>query len=456
MITYDLDETARMVGGHVEGDGRIAYKGLTIDSRHVSPGCLFIPIIGSSFDGHRFVADALSRGAAASLWQRNEQGRPEHGNFIIVDDCAKALHDLAKGYRHQLHTVFIGVTGSVGKTSTKDLIAGVLATCFKVHKTSGNYNNLLGVPQTIAAVDSDDDYAVCEMGLGQVGDMDQLVDVCDPDVTVITAIAPCHIAFFHDLDGVTAEKSRIVRLQRPGAACYFNHAAHGLNAVLPHINQKIDLIGYGFDADCRVRALESHEEGPDSVFTVNLYPGFTFRLPLLGQHQVCNALAAIGIGHKAGLTAEQIQSGFNGIRLTPHRLQLRRFGQAIVIDDAYNSNPTACAASLRVLAEYNGEGPKIAVLGDMLELGERQSEMHVGLADAFDFSTLDEVLLYGPLMDCLAARLRIDGIACRHFDDLSALRKALEVLCASPAVILVKASNGMKFIDMLSEMEGEI
>ena len=453
MVTYDLKTAAQIMGGTVIGEANCVFSGITIDTRNAVTKTLYVPIIGERLNGHQFVKTALENGAAASLWQIDQPNRPTSGNFILVKDTASALHDLGRFYRRQLKTKIIGITGSVGKTSTKDIVAAVLKTKYKVHKTAGNFNNLLGVPQTILAIDQNDDYAVCELGLQHPNDMASLVDCAKPDMTIITSIAPCHIEYFHSLDGIVAEKSQIISELDEKGICYYNHQAYGLQNTLPKVNSKAQLVSYGLDSTAEIKAENIHYQNGMACFATNIFTDVEFKLPLLGNHQIMNCLPAIAIGKAAGLTAKQIQQGLSSIQLTPHRLQVRQINQAIVIDDAYNSNPLALTASLQVLAEYPSPLPKIAVLGDMLELGEHQDQLHAQMAEQFDFSQLQQVYLYGPLMKNLDRTLQEKGISSRHFDDLSELTAELSSRCRNGCIMLVKASNGMHFIGMIQQLE---
>ena len=453
MISYDLNTTAEIVGGTLKGQGEAVYSGLTIDSRNVGKNVLFVPIIGERLNGHQFVSQALAKGALASLWQQDQPDCPADGNIITVKDTAAALHDMSRYYRAHLQTKIIGITGSIGKTSAKDLIAAVLSSRYQVSKTSGNYNNLLGVPQTLAAIDAKDDFAVCEMGLQHQGDMAQLVDAAMPDIAVITAIAPCHIEYFHDLAGIAAEKGQIISRLAAGQPCYYNHQAYGLKEMLPRINPEAELISYGFDRTSCIWADNISSCSQGQSFTTNLFENYCFVLPLLGRHQILNALPAIAIGKQFNMTASQIQHGFDSIVLTPHRLQVRKAGPGLLIDDAYNSNPEAVIGSLNVLKEYPTDRRRIAVLGDMLELGKRQNAMHAGLADEFDFSCLDGIYLYGPCMKYLADALVSRQISCSYFSDIGQLSAALIKEIDKGSVVLLKASNGMHFIDMITTLE---
>ena len=451
MIRYDLKTVAAITGGTVIGDESKVIEGAAFDSRTVQNGNLFVPIIGTRVNGHDYVAPLYEKGQiAASLWRRDQENRPEGVDLVVVENVEEAFRALAAAYRRTLQTVIIGITGSSGKTSTKDIISSVLAVKYKVHKTFANQNNELGVPLTVCSIDQDDDYAVIEMGISEIGEMDMLADLVRPDLTVITNIAPAHIMNFHDMDTIVKQKCTINKNLTSGR-CYYAVDAYGLDDYIRNYQRDIQRTAYGFGPRATFQVVGFHFE--DFGMSFEMADGTTYRLPVLGRHQITNALSAIAIARDIGMSQSEIQLGLDNVTLTPHRLQIRKIGQATIIDDCYNSNPGSLAASLELLTGYQKEVKKAVVLGDMLELGENERELHANVADSVDFGNFQEIYLYGPLMKSLADRLTEEGIECHHYEDRDALKHDLEHLLDTYCIILFKASNGMKFIDLIRDLE---
>ncbi|MBQ1826626.1 MAG: UDP-N-acetylmuramoyl-tripeptide--D-alanyl-D-alanine ligase [Erysipelotrichaceae bacterium] len=453
MLNYDLKTIAAAVNGVLHGDENTTVEGVQIDSRLCTERELFVPFKGANFDGHDFAAKLYEDGRiAACFWDSREKEIPQGVNVIVVDDCLKALQRLASYYRRHVKTKYVGITGSSGKTSTKDIIAACLSVRYKVHKTFANKNNEIGIPLTILQADDDCDFNVVEMGISDFNEMEPMVDIVLPDMTVVTCIAEAHIMNFHDMDNTSREKSKINCRLGNGQAYYAFNGYH-LKQHLDELNLVNRPVSFGFEDEADVRA-ENYRLGAEgSLFTCNLYPGFEFSLSILGRHQVANSLSAIAICHSLGYSAEDIQKGFDLIELTPHRLQLRSISGAVIIDDTYNANPASMCASLQTAADYDSGYRKIAVLGDMLELGENERELHASIADRIDFRAFDGVYLYGDIMNALAERLQQKGIKCVHCDDFRQLKQALRPELKQGTLMVFKASNGMKFASLIDELE---
>jgi UDP-N-acetylmuramoyl-tripeptide--D-alanyl-D-alanine ligase len=454
MIDLTLKQIAEITNGTLRGDANCRIDGIEIDSRQIRPGMMFAPLAGERVNGHDFVPGLLAQGIPASFWQQDQPGMPEDGNLVIVADVKAALTALAKAWRRMVPARIIGVTGSAGKTSTKDLIAAVLSIRYRVCKTAGNRNNDIGVPRTILSIGRGDDFAVVEMGISDWGEMDQLVDIVDPEVTVITAIAEAHIQNFHTLDNIVAQKCRINQHLGPGQ-CFYNADAYGLTEAIAAQPLARPAIGYGYDhGTLRITGWQALADGMH--FTTTAYDGRMFVLPLLGKHLIANAAAAVAIGQWAGLSGDEVQQGFSGVELTPHRMQPVNVGNTLIIDDTYNSNPASLKAALEFLSSYEGEGEKIAVIGDMLELGEASGQLHAGIARQVDFAAFDRVFLYGENMRRLFDELVKQGRSAEYFTSFDDLKASCRLLAGRRAVVLLKASNGLHFIELAEAMEDTI
>ncbi len=454
MINYSLKKIAEIVNGELIGDGKQIVRGVHYDSRLLKEDQIFAPFKGVNTDGHLFVADLFSQGIKASFWQKDCQLEKPEGNLIIVDDVLEALQILARYYRLTLDCKFIGVTGSSGKTSTKDIIAAVLSTKYRTFKTIGNYNNKLGVPLTLINMDDDVECAVIEMGIDDFGIMEMLVEMVEPDITVITSIGLSHVQQFITLDNIVQQKCWINSRLKKDGVCYYSDDSYGVKDQLDKMGlTKEQIISYGFKNTSDIIALKYSIEDKYTRFTVKQYPEIVFQLPILGKHQVLNGLAAIGIAKRLGLNVEQIQKGFNKIELTAHRMQVKIINDAIIIDDTYNSNPSSLKASLETVVDYSDKYQKIVVIGDMLELGENSLALHADMADLIDFKMFDKIYLVGQQMKALYEKLIEKNIFSQHYN--SALETADEIKqhLKKGNVIFFKASNGMKFAGLIDKLE---
>ncbi len=454
MIDYSLRQIADIVNGVVLGDETVTIKGIVSDSREVEGKKMFAPFIGANVDGHSFIKDLFDKGMVASFWDEKSLVEKPSGNLVVVKDVLVALQVLARYYRLNSETTFVGITGSSGKTSTKDIVAATLSAKFKTYKTKGNRNNKLGVPLTLLNMDDGAQMAVIEMGIDDMGIMEQLVNMVEPDYTVITSIGPAHISQFKTMDTIVQQKCWINSRMKETGKCFYNHLAYGLENQLKAMGLESNSVSYGFDDGNQINAVRYELNDNGTVFVCDKFDGVEFHLPLLGKHQVLNGLAAIGIATNLGLTASEIQKGFDSIVLTEHRQQLKHIREATIIDDTYNSNPISLKASLEMFSQFNNSLVKTVVIGDMLELGENSKELHANMALDVDFTLFDNIYVVGQEMKSLHERLESMGIKSYHFNDYLEVKDSLVQYLKTNNALLFKASNGMKFaklIDLLGE-----
>ena len=388
------------------------FCGATLDSRQVKPGMLFVAVKGERVDGHDFIPQALAAGAAGIV-----DGR---------DELAKAARD----YRTTLKATVIGVTGSAGKTTVKELTAAFLrAGGFKVHATAGNFNNDLGLPLTILNCPPDADFLVTEMGTNHPGEIAYLVDIARPDAGLISSIGTAHIEFFKTQDGIADEKGTLFRSLPPDGF-----------AVLARENDRYD----------RLRAMSaapvvtvSQDDPEAAAFRAAL----AVRLP--GRHNVSNALIAAACARRLGVTLEKCLDAIKGFSLPGDRWRVVETGGATYISDCYNANPTSMAVALETFAAVPAKGRRIAVLGDMFELGERSAELHAQVLAKAAALPIDAVLLAG---DAFAAALKdFKGIEdAKNFKDLKELKGFLSGFLKAGDMVLLKASHGMHFETLLA------
>lgn len=416
---------------------------VVIDSRKVSPGCLFVPIKGARVDGHDFIPQVMEAGALITLSER--KGEDQSFPCIVVDSTEKALLDIAGLYREILDIPVIGITGSVGKTSTKEMIAAVLGTGFKVHKTAGNFNNNIGLPLTIFGIEDDDEAAVIEMGINHFGEMEALARAARPDIMVITNIGTCHLEFLGDRDGVLKAKTECFPFIRSGGMAVLNGDDDKLAGV-DEVNGKRPLF-YGTDPACRVYAENIIPLGLRGTrCRINIDDeSFDVKIPLPGQHMVMNALAGAAVGALMGLTADEIREGIESPKSISGRLNLIENDGLMIIDDCYNANPMSMKASLDVLKDAGTY--TVAILGDMGELGADEKALHYEVGEHAGGCAIDRYITVGSLTEEIDRGIR-DARAdadITHFSSVDELLEELPAIRKRGGTVLVKASHFMGF-----------
>ncbi len=430
MIT--LKQAALWCGGRVlpEYEG-VGFQGARADSRLVGPGQLFVALKGVR-DGHDFIPGAMEKGAAAALGERQIPGVP----MIVADDSLRALGDIARGYRQTLSARVVGVTGSVGKTTTKEMIAAVLETGFITRKTEKNFNNDIGLPMTVLDLRQDTEAAVIEMGMNHFGEISYLTRIARPELAVITNIGTMHIENLGSREGICRAKLEILEGLPASGAVILN----GDEPLLRAADTGRRTLYFGFGEGCDLRAENVREEEGETRFTaVSADGAFEIVLPVEGRHNVYNALAAALVGRTLGLTDGQIAAGLAAFRNTGERQNIYEKNGYTVISDCYNAGPESMAAALSILARRKTDGRRIAVLSDMLELGDHGPAAHETVG-ALAAGCADLVLTYGPLSALTAAAAGEKG---RHFDTREELAEALRGLARPGDALLFKGSHGM-------------
>ncbi len=418
---------------------------ITTDSRKVENGALFIPIAGENFDGHNYIGQAFADGASFCLTARDIAPMQDK-TIIQVKDTKKALADIARRYK-ELHNVpTVGVTGSVGKTTTKDMLASVLATSFCTLKTQGNFNNEIGLPLTVFGLEAEHETAVLEMGMSAPGEIHDLVEVARPDVAVITNIGMSHIENLGSQEGIFQAKMEI---------CDFFGSENLLivNGDDPFLRQaketnKFQVVTFGInEKDCDIRAENIQNLGIDgSRFTVKLDGmGHAVYIPTAGIHNIYNALAAICVGRHFHIPMEKIIRGIAEFSLTGMRMAIEKAGDITIINDCYNASPDSIKASLKVLASTKATR-KIAVLGDMLEMGRFAKTAHYELGGEVWKCGADILFTAGESAEHIAIGARDAGLEnVISFKTTEELAEQINSYLQDGDMVLVKASRGMHF-----------
>ncbi|MET3576032.1 UDP-N-acetylmuramoyl-tripeptide--D-alanyl-D-alanine ligase [Bhargavaea ullalensis] len=455
-----MKRTLQQIAGWLGNESRPGWEnihvtGASIDTRTLKEGDLFIPFKGEQADGHRFAGQAFEKGAAAMLWQEGVPGAPEDRPVLFVNDPELALQKMARSYRQELDAVFIGITGSNGKTSTKDLVAGVLSPYFNVRKTEGNFNNELGLPLTILSLEEDTQFAVLEMGMSGFGEISFLSELARPSYAVITNIGEAHLQDLGSREGIAKAKSEITDGLQPGGKLFFD----GDEPLLTPHAQKLPAgtaVPFGRSPQCalQLEAVEASESG--SRFRTSGLVNGEFEIPVLGAHQAKNALAAILIALEAGLSTEQIRTALRNVSLTGMRMQtVEGPSGSLFINDAYNAAPASVRAALDFVRSSAIRKEKWVVLGDMLELGSLEQSSHEELAGELDPSDFDGVCLFGPRMETLYRKLEgrfAEGRLVWSEADLSPISRTLSERLPHAPLILLKGSRGMALERILQQL----
>jgi len=431
-------------------------KGAVIDSRLVKENYLFFATKGERVDGHDYIAKAFELGATVAVCEHIPEG--VEGSFIVVKDTFAALKQIAKFYREGLDIMVVGITGSVGKTSTKEFIASVLAQKYKVLKTEGNFNNEVGLPLTVLKLREEHEVAVLEMGISDFGEMTRLSEIAQPDVCVITNIGQCHLEQLGDRDGVLKAKTEVfANLKENGTACLF--AEDDKLAGIAEVNGKKPVF-YGTGENSEVYASDVVNKGLFGSECV-IHAGnmkIKAEIPLPGKHMVCNALAATAVAKTLGLSAEQIEKGIRSVEAVSGRSHLIQTSEYTIIDDCYNANPVSMKAAVDLLGEANTR--KVAILGDMFELGENEKALHRSVGEYAAKQNVDALICVGALSEemyrgAVECEDKKDAMELYHFATLEDCKNEVAGLLKQGDAVLIKASHGMHFTELVELLTQE-
>ncbi|MDR4888267.1 UDP-N-acetylmuramoyl-tripeptide--D-alanyl-D-alanine ligase [Fredinandcohnia sp. QZ13] len=428
----------------------VVIEGVSIDTRTISSGNLYIPIIGETFNGHQFVNAAIENGAAAVLWGSDQPDPPQQVPVIFVKDTLEALQTLAKSYRDELAMKVVGITGSNGKTTTKDMVTAVLSTSMRVQKTEGNLNNQIGLPLTILRLKEDTEVAVLEMGMSAFGEIEFLTRLARPDVAVITNIGESHMMELGSREGIAKAKLEIVDgLSKEGLLIY-----HGDEPLLTEKVKEMDIqtTTFGESQQNDLYPLTIKQENEGTYFSINKQEKKEFYVPVLGKHNVNNAMAAIAVARHFDLSWDKIESGLKQIKITNMRLELiEGINGTKLINDAYNASPLSMKAAISLVHDLQTAGKKIVVLGDMLELGDKENEYHEEVGRFIQPDKVNYVFTYGRLGAHIASGAREQFPQDRVFayQDKEQLIEALRKYLSEGDILLVKGSRGMKLEEIV-------
>lgn len=421
------------------------------DSRKAEEEGLFVPIKGARADAHDFIEDVMEKGALATLSEKDLGEKPYP--YILVESSLQAVKDIAEYYLKQLAVPVVGITGSVGKTSTKEVIAAVLSQKYHTLKTQGNFNNELGLPLTVFRLRDEHEIAVLEMGISDFGEMHRLAKIARPDTCVITNIGLCHLEFLKSRDGILKAKTEIFDFLKPEGHVILN----GDDDKLVTVNDAkgIKPVFFGIENHSGVWADAVKPEGLKGISCcIHTEKGsFSVLIPIPGHHMVYNALAGTAVGLTYGLSLAEIKAGIESLQSVSGRFHIIETGKYTVVDDCYNANPVSMKASLDVLADALGR--KAAILGDMGELGEDEVEMHREVGVYAASRNLDLLICVGELSQYMAeaAKHAAPSKTILHFSSQEELFSKLPELLQEGDTVLVKASHFMEFDKIVKNLE---
>jgi UDP-N-acetylmuramoyl-tripeptide--D-alanyl-D-alanine ligase len=466
--------TARWVAGAmgaalVAGDPLQEFHGVSIDTRTLAAGDLFVAIRGERFDGAEFAEAAIGRGAAGVVVPRNwsakasaERGATASAGYVVleVDDTTIALQALGHAVRRESGTKVVAITGSAGKTTTKEVTAELLAARYRVVRNRGNLNNHIGLPLSLVELRQRPEIAVVELGMNHPGEISTLVRVAEPDVRVWTNVGEAHLGFFASLDAIADAKAEIFEAASPDTVLVANADEDRIVSRLPSFAGRV--VTFGIDRHADVRASEIVDRGIDgtSARITTARGSVELTTPLVGRGNLANILAATAVAEEFGVTLETIAELAATLRPAAHRGEIVRLRSGItIIDDSYNANPTATRRAIEVLARSASDGRRIAVLGEMLELGDRASDLHAAVGRAAAAANVDVLLAVGGAPAAalagaaVAAGLSKDAV--RYFATSAEAAEAAVATTKAGDLVLVKGSRGVRTDLVVERLKAE-
>ena len=452
MAEFTIDEVLMATGGSLLSAHKQTFSGVSTDSRTLKPGNLFIALKGENFDAHDFLLRAVENGAAGVLISNREAYLPDKVTAIATNDTLKSLQDLAAFHRRRFSIPVIAITGSNGKTTTKDMIGAVLAGKLNVLKTQANYNNEIGLPLTLLNLTAAHQAAVVEMGMRGRGEISLLAKVALPTVGVITNVGETHIELLGSIENIAAAKAELIEGLAPDGLAVLNYDIPLVRAMKAKTSARTVFYGLTDGADISAREISSNQQ--ETSFTCVWPKGeFSVTVPAIGRHNVYNSLAAVAVGLELGLDPVEISSGLKSFIPSAMRLHIEKKGEYTIINDAYNASPLSMAAAIETLDAVAGYR-KVAVLGDMLELGEFAEEAHRRVGRKLAEEDVQVVITVGRLASFIAAAALEEGVgvtvSCQNHEEA---QEALRKLMRAGDIILIKGSRGMKMEKILDMFE---
>ncbi len=433
-------------------------EGISTDTRSVKQGEIFFALHGENYDGHNFIEQALSNGAAGAVISDSKKIGDLSLNgsgkiaLIEVSDTLKALGDLAKYYRKSLQTKFIAVTGSNGKTTTKDMVYHILKNFKNVSRSEKSFNNFIGVPLTIFGADLTHDFCVVEMGTNAPGEIRRLSEITSPNFTILTNISHTHLEGLGSIEGVANAKAEFIENMDEDGTLITNADDAWCSQISSRFNGKV--INFGFGENAQIKATKVKRNKSGFTFTIN--ESFIVNLPVLGKHNIYNSLASMALGNAIGIRMEDMCERFVDFKLPPMRMEKRVCGDIIAINDGYNSSPSSMSAALDELAQLPAPGRRIFVCGDMLELGKDTERLHKEIGKKVASSKVDILWTVGPFSRFVAEGAIDNGMSGENIFSYDTSEETSSLIASqlkSKDTVLIKGSRRMKLECVLRQIE---
>lgn len=450
MIKRSLSHIRKMLNASIDENFKdVDINGISIDSRTIDKDNLYIPIVGEKFDGRIFIKECEEKGASAFLIDKN-YSIPSNIKipYVIVEDTKKALQLLAKEYIKEVNPKTIAITGSNGKTTTKDLMYSIIKKKYKVKKTMGNLNNEIGLPKTILTLDDDDEVAILEMGTEDFGEISLLTDIAKPDIAIITNIGDSHLLKLKTREGIAKAKLEIIEGLKKDGIFLYNGDDETLKKQVPlkHISHKVITFGQDSTNDIQIKEIETSITG--NRFSIGID---SFKVPLLGNHQLYNGAVAVIVARLLDIDDDIIKEGLTDVKVTGNRNELVECVGFDILNDAYKSNPQSLEQAIKTLELFQGYKRKIAVLGDMLDLGNNEKELHYRIGQKLNPSKIDYVVLIGELSKEIykGAIEKFPKSRIYHFKNKDDLIDAIKYIITKSTLVLVKGSRAMHMEEII-------
>ena len=430
--------------------------GVSIDTRSLKEGNIFIPIVGVNFDGHRFLDQAIKGGASAALWQKDRPIPDVDFPIIVVDDTLEALQILAKNYKDLLKSLkVIGITGSNGKTATKDILFAILSQKFKTKRTIGNFNNHIGLPLTLLDLDLETEVAILEMGIDGFHQMEVLTNLANPNVSIVTNIGPSHLDLLETQTNVARAKLEILDGMEATGNLIYNLDNQVLKDVMEEYNIAQNKISFGksTESDFKIEILSSGKDG----ILFNIYEAgkaYVIELALMGPHNAYNAAASIAVARGLNMSYDEIKEGLKHLNMTGMRNEIVEKEDFTILNDVYKSNPDSLSAALDTLYNIDGYPSKAVVLGDMVDLGEGVEALHQEIGQKIKEDQISKIFTIGPLAKHIgdSAKSNFDSSRIFHCHTKEELVRSIKENIDKGSLVLVKASRSVGLEDVIDKL----
>ncbi|MCI5709039.1 UDP-N-acetylmuramoyl-tripeptide--D-alanyl-D-alanine ligase [Veillonella caviae] len=449
MAQFTVQDILQATGGTCTGDNSIQFADVSTDTRTIEADYLFVALRGDTFDGHDFIKTAIEKGATGAIV---ENGHSVEGILCIeVENTLKAYQDLANFHRHRFNIPIVAITGSSGKTTTKEMVAAVLSTEFNVLKTEKNFNNEIGLPKTLLQLTNEHEACVVEMGMRGLGQIEELALIAEPTIGIITNVGTSHIELLGSKEAIGEAKGELIRCLGTDSISILNEDDSFVSAMSAIAKGKT--MTYGIHSNATIKGSHLRYKKDGIKFTCKAYDDvFDVFLPMIGEHNVYDALAAIAAGRALGVKPSKIKKGLSEFTGTPMRQEIVAFDDIVILNDAYNANPSSMSEAIKALGQLDGKR-KIAMLGDMLELGDFTEEGHRQIGRLLGEEKYSVLFTFGDAADFIAKEAKLMGLEVHRCNSHLEMANAYQDIREKGDVILVKGSRGLRMERVVDELK---